>query len=403
MAVAKGLLDSQAGVWFPELDPYAQAGVGLAATLVVAWPIVYWRYATSPASSVATALVLVLAMNGMSFALPWVSERALPPGMRMARFIDSAYTRTREAREASANFKTVNESAGAMMAASLHALADLSSKEEFEALKRQFRDGIKVYADKKAEWDAMSPEERAANRKAMAEFMAEQGLAADPYSLGALKNASAEDVQNLVAFMREMRAETAAADATASARKIRPAGESLQILLRNIRGAEFSKEDHEAMAFFATLLTEKGVDAAIVQARNDLASVKVNPRWAGTFLAAMLETKSGLPVSLLVNEPAEPPPEAAPPPVARVLSLPTKFGYVRVPKGIKDVDEISAAAETIPVTGFLSGGSRVRVALGSKSLGLGEIYRVSRGARVYAFRVEEVSDRQLYVSAGFGE
>ena len=415
VGAAKGFLDSQAGKWLPDLNPYAQLSAGLGATLVVACLVVYWRFATSFLSSAATALVLVLGMYGVSFALPWVSERALPPGMRMAQFIDSAYTRTREAREAAVNFKTVNDGAAAMLAASLHALADLSSKENFEAVKKEFASGVKLYADRKAEWDAMTPEEREANRKAMAEFMAEQGLAADRYSLSALKRASMDDVKNLVAFMKEMKAENAAAQGSspAPAEHVRPPLESMQILLRNIRGMKFTDEDHEAMATLSKIFFEKGIDSAIANARAELAAEKINPEWAGTLLAAMMETKSGVPVALMVGDEStqalpEPAPAATEPrvagqPVVRMIALPIKFGYVRVPKGTRDIDEISAAAETIPVTGFLSGGARVRVALGKTSLGLGEIYRVSRGAKTYAFKVEEVTDGQVYVSASFGD
>lgn len=409
VAIAKGVLDSRVGVWLPELDPYAQMGVGMGATFVLACVVVFWRSASSIPASAATAFVLVLAMYSVSFALPWVSERVLPPGMRMAQFIDSAYTRTQEARVAAQNFKTVNDGAAALLAVSLHALADLSSKENFEAVKKEFAGGVKFYADRKAEWDAMSPEEREANRKAMAAFMEEQGLAADRYSLSALKNASMDDVKNLVGFMKTMQAENAAANAGAAPVKVRPPAESMQILLRNIRGMEFTKEDHEAMATLSGIFFEKGIDAAIAEARTDLAMDKLNPQWAGTLLAAMMETKSGIPVALMVNDEgpvvaAAPVIQAVPePPVVRMMQLPIKFGYVRVPKGTKGVDEISAAAETMPVTGFLAGGSQVRVALGKKSLGLGDVYRVSVGEKTYAFRIEEVTDGQLYVSADLSE
>lgn len=61
-----------------------------------------------------------------------------------------------------------------------------------------------------------------------------------------------------------------------------------------------------------------------------------------------------------------------------------------------------AVAETIPVTGFLSGGDRGRVALGNRSLGLGEVYTVSRGSRIYVFRMEAFSDGALHVAETSG-
>ncbi len=410
IATAKSVVDSQVGTWLPELDPYPQMALGALATFLAAGVVVYWRYTCSITSAMATGLIVVLAMNGLSMGLPRISERLLPPGPRMAEYIDSAYTRTRQAREATRDFKTVNESARTMLAASLHTLADLSSKAEFEALKANFRGGVKFWAERKAEWDAMTPEEREANRRAMAEFMAEQGIAADRHSLAALRNASGDDVQNLVAFMREMRTELPAAPATAVAP--RPAAESLQILLRNIRGHSFTAEDHETMATFARIFVEQGLDAAVAQTRTELVTQQVNPEWAGTFLAAMLEAKSGLPITVILAETGDlaglpevaggqgAPAQTAPPvaPVVRTVSLPTKFGYVRVPRGFKEVDEITAAANTMPVTGFLVGGDRVRVAMGGRSLGIGEVYTVTRGARTFAFRMEEVADGLLHVS-----
>lgn len=399
VGVGKNLFDARVGAWLPNLGPYAQVATGAAAVFLLAVAMVRWRYALTMPGSAGTALVLVLAMYGASFALPWASERVLPPGMRVAQFVDSAYMRTQEAREAAKSFKTVNESTPGVVATALSALADLSSKEEFDAMKRHFRAGVEHYARQKAEMDAMTPEERAAHRKAMAEFMAEQGLAADRYSLGALKHASAEDVQNLVGFMRGMQAERSAAA---------PA-ESLQIFLRNIRGVKFTEEDHKAMAQLSGLFFDKGIDAAIAETRTDLVTAKLNPEWANTFLAALLEAKSGLPLVRLANEPAPPEPEpvvgnpVAPAAVStvrvpRIVSLPTKFGYLRIARDRKDIDEVSAAAETIPVTGLLSGGNRVRVALGKNSLGLGDVYTVSRGAKTYAFRMEAVSDGVLHVA-----
>jgi hypothetical protein len=413
VAVAKSLVDSSIGRVLPAMDPYPQMAVGAAATFVVAGIVVYWRYASSIPSAMATGVVLVLAMNGLSMGLPIISDRVLPPGNRIANHIDSAYSRTRQARDAARDFKTINESAKVMLASSLHALADLSSKEEFEALKKNFRGGVKFWAERKAEWDAMTPEEREANRRAMAEFMAEQGLSSDRHSLAAIKNASVDDVQNLVAFMKDMQASTPAVAAS----QPRPPAESLQILLRNIRGMEFSAEDHEAMATFSKIFFEKGMDAAIAEARTELVTEKIDPEWAGTFLAAMLETKTGLPVTIILNEPeavaaaagiagaasvdGQMAPQPPPPPVVRMVTLPTKFGYVRVPRGTKNIEEITAAAERIPVTGVLVGGERVRVAMGNRSLALGEIYRVNHGAKVFSFRMEEVVGNLIYV-AGVG-
>lgn len=404
VAVGKNVLDSRAGAWLPDLDPWAQVAIGAGAGFVLAGLVVWWRYSIPLLSSAGTGLVLILSMYGVSFTLPWVSERVLPPGMRMAQFVDSAYSRTQQAREVAKQFKTVNETAPGVVATALSALADLSSKEEFESLKTQFRSGVKFYSDQKAAMDAMTPEERAAHRKAMAEFMAEQGIANDRYSLAALKHASIEDVQNLVVFMKEMQGgEPAAAAKAAPEKPVRPPAESMQIFLRNVRGMKFSEEDHKAMATLSGVFFEKGIDAAIAETRTDLVTSKLNPEWADTFLAALLETKSGLPMVRLASEPPPPEPVPAAPaaPVlaeVRMVSLPTKFGYLRVPKNTKNVAEISAAAETLPVTGFLSGGNQVRVALGKKSLGLGDVYTVNHGAKTYAFRMEEITDGVLHVA-----
>ncbi len=413
VAAFKNLLDGRAGAYLPGMDPYAQMGVGAAATIVAGVCIVYWRYSISFLGSAATAVVLVVAMYASSFVLPMVADEVLPEGPRMAQFIDSAYSRTAQAREAAATFKTVNEAAPGVVAVALDALATLSSKEEFESLKTHFRGGVKFYADRKALMDAMTPEERAEYRKAMAEFMAEQGLANDRYSLSALKNASVDDVNNLVAFMKEMSAETRAA-ASDTKIAVRPPEESLQIFLRNIQGVSFSEEDHAAMAKFSKLFFAEGADRAIAQVRTELVTQKVNPQWAGTFLAAALESTSGLSVSLMVDDPevaalvdgadasasvaaAEPARPAAP----RMLTIPTKFGYLRVSPACKYVGDLTAAAEALPVTGILSAGgdtARVRVAMGRNSVGLGETYKISRGAASYAFRMEEVANGMLYVT-----
>ncbi|MDP4878275.1 MAG: hypothetical protein NWR36_00175, partial [Opitutales bacterium] len=70
-----------------------------------------------------------------------------------------------------------------------------------------FASGIEVYKERKRLMESMTDEELAEYRQAMAEFLEEQGLAENRYSLSNLKNAKPEDLANLGSFMRELNGE----------------------------------------------------------------------------------------------------------------------------------------------------------------------------------------------------
>lgn len=396
-------LPDQLRAFFPTLDPMLGQAICLALGFCAAIAMAYWWFRLTAPQAAVTGAFIALGVLGFSRLVPMVSEKLLPEGPRLKDAIADAEERTRQAREAAKQFKTVNEVAPSVIAVALDSMSTLASKQEFDSIKSQFKEGTKFLAERKALMDAMPPQEREEYRKAMAEFLAEQGIAQDRYSLAALKNAKIEDVHNLVAFMREMNSTEAPKPATDV--PVRPPAESLQIILRNVQGMTFEKTDHEAMATLSNMLFKEGAVPAIAQARKELQGGKVNPAWVGPFLAAALETASGVPAemalessdALAAEEAAKKP--AGPVPVT-YLNLSTHYGFLRMPSGTRGLRAMTDAANQIPVTGILAAGAnpdRSRAALGRNSVPIGGFYMVRQGDVTYRFRFDRIQNGQIYV------
>ena len=155
----------------------------------------------------------------------------------------------------------------------LAAISFFTTEQENEALSRDFAAGIEVYKERKALMDSMTDEELAEYRKAMGEFIKEQGIAENRYWLSNLNNVQPEDMANMASFMKEMNAEFGI-EGQVDDSNIPPSADSLRQISKNLNGSDLSGHQKEIFDKLLSLVDKEDFEAGIEEARAELKELK---------------------------------------------------------------------------------------------------------------------------------
>ncbi len=272
LTILKMFLESRIGGYLPELTPDILFGLLGVILLVVTSVLIYWQYSVSWLAAFVSGILVVALQFGATYGVPKLSLYWMPEGQRFAEYAGFASEQTAQLMEQAKNFKK-REGEPSVWQKTLAALAFFTSHEEKENLSRNFSSGIEVYRERKALMDSMSDEELAEYRRAMAEFLEEQGLSENRYSLSNLKNVQPEDLANLGSFMQELNSEFEL-DAETDAESIPSSAESIRKISENLRNADLSDQDREILDKLLSLVDNEDFETGMEEARAELSELK---------------------------------------------------------------------------------------------------------------------------------
>ena len=277
----------------------ALPGVGgaLAEVLIIfclfltAFILVYKLVAIPVIGTTLSSIVIVFAQISLANYIPVLSLKLMPEGQRFAEYAGIANDRTKKLMNEAKAFRGQSGGIRRILADAAEAIKFFTSDEQQEQLSKDFASGIALYKARKEYMDNMSPEELAAYRKAMSEFLAEQGLAENRYSLSNLKNAKPEDLENLANFMKDMNEVYGFTDDLPDREGLDPedlpsSAESLAVMAQSLSKIDMSSGE---MAKLNSLFSDLGIDtdtvlAGMAQARDDLAEIRdISSKMAGEF------------------------------------------------------------------------------------------------------------------------
>jgi hypothetical protein len=318
---------------------------------------------------------------------------------------------------------------GNVMKKGLDALATLTEKEERAAMQHDLNRGVTLFSERKAWMDSLSPEEKRAYREEMSAFLVEQGLAGDRYSISAMRESNPTNLVALASFFDELQDETVDHDA-----RIRSIPESLAAIATNLGEGELGENELAVLQHFAELFGANEIDEAMTPARNELKAVQGDSTFLGTVLAAMVQSKSGLPIDQLIaqdgglermdsnhrksqvleqvngvsvagNSGVSEVPDAEkelamvaePDPFVRIT---THLGVVLVPNNEDEMAEWIAAAQNLELKGYVSLGTEVVVLRNDGTmLRKGEIWSIEyRGFR-FNFLIDTIMKDKVSMRA----
>lgn len=258
---------------------------------LTAFILVYKLVSIPVLGTALSSTVIIFAQLSLANYVPKLSLKLMPDGQRFAEYAGLANSRTKALMNEAKAYRGQSGGMKQMLADAMEAIKFFTSDTEQEQLSKDFASGIAVYKARKAYMDNMTPEELASYRKAMSEFLSEQGLAENRYSLSNLKNAKPEDLENLATFMKDMNqvygfTDELPTDGSGQHSPAPPSAESLAQMAQSLSKVEMSGSD---MAKLGSLFRDLGIDAdsvmaSMAQARDDLSDIReVTGRMVGEF------------------------------------------------------------------------------------------------------------------------
>ncbi len=267
--------------------------------------ILVYKLVSIPAlGTMLSSATIVCAQLLLANYIPQLSLKLMPEGQRFAEYAGLANDRTKSLMNDAKAFRGQSGGIKRILADAVEAIKFFTSDSEQDQLSQDFASGIALYKARKEYMDNMTPEELASYRKAMSEFLAEQGLAENRYSLSNLKDAKPEDLQNLAMFMKEMNqvygfTEDLPRDGSSNYEASPPSAESLAQMAQSLSKVQLRGAD---MAKLGSLFKDLGIDADSVmadmaQAHDELADIRdVTGRMVGEFKQLAPGERPALPV-----------------------------------------------------------------------------------------------------------
>lgn len=261
--------------------------------------LVYWLVSIPILGTLLSSTTIIITQLALNTYVPKLSYRLMPQGQRFAEYVGVANDRTRQLMDEAKAFQGQSGGLSKILADAAETIKFLTSGSQRDVLSKDFASAVALYKDRKAYMDNMSPEELAAYRRAMSEFLAEQGLKENRYSLSNLKNAKPDDLKNLATFMKEMNREYQLSDqmpesTSVHAEAIPPSAESLAQMAQSLSQVDLSNED---LAKLSSLFNNLGIDADSMMANmaavnDELAGIRDLTKRMATDLRQLSEQKA---------------------------------------------------------------------------------------------------------------
>jgi len=271
LTVMKVFLELRMGEFLPGVTPDVLFGLMITVLFITAIILVYWQYSVPFLGASFSALIVLSMLFGVSYGVPKLSIKLMPEGQRFAEYAGFASEQTSQLMEQAKNFKKKGDGATIWQKA-LAALSFFTSDQEKENLSRDFAAGIEVYKERKALMDSMSDEELDEYRKAMSQFLEEQGLAENRYSLSNLKNVQPEDLANLGSFMKELNGEFGIEEEFDES--IPDSAESIRNISLNLQSSKLSGRDKEIFNRLIELVGSDDLEEGLAKARAEIVELK---------------------------------------------------------------------------------------------------------------------------------
>jgi hypothetical protein len=414
LGVFKIYLESHIAGFLPGVTPDILFGLMVLLILIVAIVLIYWQYSVPLLGALLSAIVVVALQITAALGVPKLSLHLMPEGQRFAEYAGLASAHTSQLMEQAKNFE--NKDGPSVLQKALHALAFFTSKDETEALSRDFAAGIEVYKERKALMDSMTEEELADYRQAMAEFLEEQGMAENRYSLSNLKNVQPEDLANMASFMKELNGEFGIEESTDDS-DIPSSADSLRQIAKNLNGAELSDYQKEIFESLLSLVDQEDFEAGLEQARAELHELKKDlPVGALLFSESSALNFDLQDVEMPTVEAAESAlnsvdPEKVesmqkrvyvPRDLTNYIEYQIQYGVLLLPSVETDTQTWIDAAATIPCKAWFIGDGEKTVAkviIEKRGLDLGDVWQCRFKGREFTFHLDDVTEKGIHLSA----
>lgn len=431
MTVVKMFLERRISEFLPGVTPDLLFGLMAVSVLITAIILIYWQYAVPLLGSLCSAIVVVGMLFGTVYGVPKLSLYLMPEGQRFAEYADFASEQTAQLMEQAKNFK---KKAGdpTIWQKALEALTFFTSDDEKEKLSRDFASGIEVYKERKRLMDSMTDEELAEYRQAMAEFLEEQGLAENRYSLSNLKNAKPEDLANLGSFMRELNGEFGI-DETGEIpeESIPSSADSIRQISQNLQNAEFSEREQEIFNSLLQIVGTGELEEGLEKARAELEDLKKSlpegrklfsglsdiqlpkAKWVGhkipeqhiEIIDTTIEDETPVidfPTGSLLIEKEDGDEEVIIPDRTAYSSKKVGVWVLQLPLGINGQEEWERVAESIPYRAWFKGkGAKpvTKLILEDIVLNVGDSWQFRHEGHVYIMQFDKVTEEGIFIAA----
>ncbi len=403
---------------------------------------------TGPLVGLLASMLLVAMGIGAERGAVAFSAKVAPEGPTFAEYMGVAQQAI-EKNKALEDLKPTDVDVVDVVRKGLDALATLTAEDEMDAMTSDFNHGMSLFAERKAWTDSLTPEEKLAYREEMAAFLAEQGIAEDRYSLAAMKDVNPTNLVALADLFSELGDENVAEE-----ERVRSISESIAQITANLGGFNLTDENKAMLREFAEMVGKDDMKQAVEKARQDLEAVKGDDEFLATALAAMMQTRSDLPMDQMLGEsegegfmsldslkamasnhwkkegkdPAAewmsfgPPvvveivevvevvddaaaPSAVerkyvPPPPDPFIKITTHLGVVLVPNDDAEMHEWIAAAQSLEIKGYVSLGNEVVILRpDGVMMRKGEIWELARSGYTYHFAIDRIMKNRVSLKA----
>jgi hypothetical protein len=415
----KLFLEPRIGGYLPGVTPDILLGLLLMLIFIVALILIYWQYSVPLFGALLSAIVVVVLQFFGAYGVPKLSLHLMPDGQRFAEYAGFASEQTSQLMERAKNFE--NQDGPTLWQKALHSITFLTSNEEKEMLSKDFASGIAVYKERKALMDSMSADELAEYRQAMSEFLEEQGLSENRYSLSNLKNVKPEDLANMASFMNELNSEFDL-EAEKDDTEFPSSAESLRKIAKNINGSELSDNEKEIFEKLLSLIDQDDFQAGLEEARAELKALKKDlPIGQLLFsseskMATSIVSDDSLMIEMQTleiteeviteDELTEDAVNKPKPVVARdttgYVSHTIEIGVLLLHPDMKDTKPWLEAAAAIPYRAWFVGQGEetvTKVIFEDSVLSPGEDWKFEFNGNSFIFHLDEVTEKGIHLSA----
>lgn len=169
---------------------------------------------------------------------------------------------------------------------------------EDKALAGDLRRGIALFKERKEWMDGLSVEEKASYRTELSQFLKEQGLAEDPSSLAAIRSTNPTNLTQVASLFEHLDK----MEAGSVAERSQNIANSLTQMTGNLKDIDMSRTDVSNLQKVSELLAADNTDGAMAEIRRQIKKSGGKNKLAGTMMAALIQTKSGVPTDMLTSD-----------------------------------------------------------------------------------------------------
>lgn len=256
---------------------------------------IYWKFAIPIRDTLICSILATASIYAVDAYAPIISKMALPDGPRLTAFMSTAKQKMRTVKEkkkdlnipkpvaapAKAKSPTVPDAVPAPQKLSTITGETTDTKDEFAA-------AVDFIAERQAQLQSWSPEEKEAYKSKVAAYMVAKEITQKPQSLNAIDETDPKNIQLMADFIIGLQNTLTASNSPE--RELKNAKNKLKDIVKQINAYSAKAQDERISNKFTDILSSEGIDSAIASILTDLESKQGKDPVASAILVALIES-----------------------------------------------------------------------------------------------------------------